>query len=93
MATPEPESEPEMAVYLASKGAAAQTEGINNAAIGYSALTMGVIVAGAVYFFKRNSMKKGTVDKSSLLENDNQVWFVWISNDSLDFLSLSMLER
>ena len=73
MATPEPESEPEMAVYLASKGAAAQTEGINNAAIGYSALTMGVIVAGAVYFFKRNSMKKGTVDKSSLLENDNQV--------------------
>jgi len=71
MATPEPE--PEMAVYLASKGAAAQTETINTAAVGYGALTMGVIVAGAVYFFKRSQMKKGAVDKSSLLEKEDQV--------------------
>lgn len=62
--TPQPE---EMAVYLAKQGAA-QTEGINNAAVGFGVLSMGAVIAGAAYFFKKNQIKKGSVDKSSLLE-------------------------
>jgi len=62
--TPQPE---EMAVYLAKQGAA-QTEGINHAAVGFGVLSMGAVIAGAAYFFKKNQIKKGSVDKSSLLE-------------------------
>ena len=66
------EAEPEQAVYLASKGAAAQTEASNNAVV-YGALSMGVIVAGAAYFIKKSMSRKGAVDKSSLLEKEDQV--------------------
>jgi len=69
MATPETVPEEEMAVYLASKGAAA-TEGVNPAVIGYSVLGMGVMLAGARYLYKKNQVKRGTVDKSSLLGED-----------------------
>ena len=70
MATPEPVyEEPEMAVYLASKGAAA-AEGVNPAVIGYSVLGMGVMLAGARFIYKKNQVKRGTVDKSSLLGED-----------------------
>lgn len=62
--TPQPE---EMAVYLAKQGAA-QTEGINNAAVGFGVLSMFAVIGGAAYFFKKNQIKKGSVDKSSLLE-------------------------
>ena len=70
MATPEPAVE-ETAVYLASKGAAA-TEGVNPAVIGYSILGMGVMLAGARFIYKKSQVKRGTVDKSSLL-GDEQV--------------------
>ena len=72
MATAKAEPEPEMAVYLASKGAAAQTEASNNAVV-YGALSMGVIVAGAAYFIKKSMNRKGTVDKSSLLDKEDQI--------------------
>jgi len=62
--TPQPE---EMAVYLAKQGAA-QTEGINHAAVGVGVLSMFAVIGGAAYFFKKNQIKKGSVDKSSLLE-------------------------
>ena len=71
MATPEPEEAVEEAVYLASKGAAA-TEGVNPAVIGYGLLGMGVAIAGARFIYKKSQIKKGTVDKSSLL-GENQV--------------------
>ena len=67
MAMPEEET----AVYLASKGAAA-TEGVNPAVIGYSILGMGVMLAGARFIYKKSQFKRGTVDKSSLL-GDEQV--------------------
>ena len=66
--TPQPE---EMAVYLAKEGAASQTEGISNAAVGFGVLSMGAVIAGATYFFKRNQIKKGNFDKSSLLQQED----------------------
>ena len=67
--TPQPD---EMAVYLAKQGAA-QTEGISNAAVGFGVLSMGAVIAGATFFFKKNQIKKGSVDNSSLLEDERFV--------------------
>jgi len=70
-ATPDVEEEmTEMTITLATQAAQAETS--NSAYVGYGVLSMGAMIAGAAYLYKKRQVKQVVVDKTSLLDQDEE---------------------